>query len=138
MANNTNSTKKLTQADHLTALLTYLDKHPDAVFPSPKDDITAEQMAEFATHRLELLEKKNGAEKKPTAQQEANAVIKTAILTTLADGKKRTVTKLLKDVDGLPEDMSNQRMSALVRQMVEAGLVMREEVRRKAYFFIAA
>lgn len=137
MANNTNSIKKLTQADHLTALLTYLDKHPDAVFPSPKGDITAKQMVEFATHRLELLEKKNGAEKKPTAQQEANAVIKTAILTTLADGKKRTVTELLKDVDGLPEDMSNQRMSALVRQMVEAGLVMREEVKRKAYFFIA-
>ena len=138
MANNTNSTKKLTQADHLTALLTYLDKHPDTVFPSPKGDITAEQMVEFATHRLELLEKKNGAEKKPTAQQEANAVIKTAILTTLADGKKRTVTDLLKDVDGLPEDMTNQRMSALVRQMVEAGQVMREEIKRKAYFFIAA
>ena len=136
MANNTN--KKLTQADHLTALLTYLDKHPDAVFPSPKGDITAEQMVEFATHRLELLEKKNGAEKKPTAQQEANAVIKTAVLATLADGKKRTVTDLLKDVDGLPEDMTNQRMSALVRQMVEAGLVMREEVKRKAYFFIAS
>ena len=136
MANNTN--KKLTQADHLTALLTYLDNHPGALFPSPKGDITAEQMAEFATHRLELLEKKNSADKKPTAQQEANAVIKTAILTTLADSKKRTVTDLLKDVDGLPEDMTNQRMSALVRQMVEAGQVMREEIKRKAYFFIAA
>ena len=134
---NTN-TKKLTQADHFTALLTYLDEHPDAMFPSPKGDITAEQMAEFITRRLELLEKKNSADKKPTAQQEANAVIKTAVLATLADGKKRTVTDLLKDVDGLPEDMTNQRMSALVRQMVEAGQVMREEIKRKAYFFIAA
>ena len=134
---NTN-TKKLTQADHFTALLTYLDEHPDAMFPSPKGDITAEQMAEFITRRLELLEKKNSADKKPTAQQEANAAIKTAVLATLADGKKRTVTDLLKDVDGLPEDMTNQRMSALVRQMVEAGQVMREEIRRKAYFFIAA
>ena len=135
MANNTN--KKLTQADHLNALLTYLEEHPSALFPCPKGDITAEQMVEFATRRLELLEKKNSAEKKPTAQQEANAAIKTAVLTTMADGKKRTVTELLKDVDGLPEDMSNQRMSALVRQMVEAGLVMREEIKRKAYFFIA-
>lgn len=135
MANNTN--KKLTQADHLTALLTYLDECPGAVFHSPKGDIIAEQMAEFVTRRLELLEKKNSTEKKPTAQQEANAVIKTAILTTLADGEKRTVTELLKDVDGLPEDMTNQRMSALVRQMVEAGQVMREEIKRKAYFFIA-
>ena len=134
---NTN-TKKLTQADHFTALLTYLDEHPGAMFPSPKGDITAEQMAEFITRRLELLEKKSSADKKPTAQQEANAVIKTAVLATLADGKKRTVTDLLKDVDDLPEDMTNQRMSALVRQMVEAGQVMREEIKRKAYFFIAA
>ena len=71
---NTNM-KKLTQAAHLTALLTYLDKHPDAVFPSPKGDITAEQMAEFATHRLELLEKKTSGDKTPPAPQEANAGI---------------------------------------------------------------
>ena len=100
-------------------------------------DLTAEEVA-FIDHELELLSKKNSADKKPTAQQEANAVIKTAILTILADGKKRTVTELLKDVPGLPDDMTNQRMSALVRQMVEAGQVMREEIKRKAYFFIAA
>ena len=133
MANN----KKMTQADHYNALLTYLDECPDIVFHSPKGDITAEQMAEFAKRRLELLEKKNSGDKKPTAQQEANAVIKTAILKVMEDGKKRTITDLLKDVDGLPEGMTNQRMSALVRQMVEAGLVVREEDKRKAYFFIA-
>jgi hypothetical protein len=133
MANN----KKMTQADHFTALLTYLDECPGTVFHSPKGDITAEQMAEFATRRLELLEKKNSSDKKPTAQQEANAVIKTAILEVMADGKKRTITDLLKDVPNLPDGMTNQRMSALVRQMVESGQVMREEIKRKAYFFIA-
>ena len=134
MANNN---KKLTQADHFTALLTYLDECPDTVFHSPKGDITAEQMVEFATRRLELLEKKNSSDKKPTAQQEANAVIKTAILQVMEDGKKRTITDLLKDVSDLPEGMTNQRMSALVRQMVEAKQVVREEIKRKAYFSIA-
>ena len=134
MANNN---KKLTQADHLTALLAYLDECPDTVFHSPKGDITAEQMVEFATRRLELLEKKNSSDKKPTAQQEANAVIKTAILQVMEDGKKRTITDLLKDVSDLPEGMTNQRMSALVRQMVEAKQVVREEIKRKAYFSIA-
>ena len=133
MANN----KKMTQADHFTALLTYLDECPNTVFHSPKGDITAEQMAEFATRRLELLEKKNASDKKPTAQQEANAVIKTAILQVMEDGKKRTITDLLKDVSDLPEGMTNQRMSALVRQMVEAKQVVREEIKRKAYFSIA-
>jgi predicted transcriptional regulator len=135
MANTNN--KKMTQADHFNALLTYLDECPDIVFHSPKGDITAKQMADFATRRLELLDKKNSSDKKPTAQQEANAVIKTAILKVMEDGKKRTITDLLKDVEGLPEGMTNQRMSALVRQMVEAGLVVREEDKRKAYFFIA-
>lgn len=135
---NTEKTIKFTKSDRFTALLTYLEEHPDAVFATPKGELTANQMAEFVQHELELLEKKNSADKRPTAQQEANAVIKTAVLATLADGKKRTVTELLKDVAGLPEDMTNQRMSALVRQMVEAGQVMREEVKRKAYFFIAA
>lgn len=134
MANNN---KKLTQADHFTALLTYLDECPDTVFHSPKGDITAEQMVEFATRRLELLEKKNSSDKKPTAQQEANVVIKTAILQVMEDGKKRTITDLLKDVSDLPEGMTNQRMSALVRQMVEAKQVVREEIKRKAYFSIA-
>ena len=133
MANN----KKMTQADHFTALLTYLDECPNTVFHSPKGDITAEQMAEFATRRLELLEKKNSSDKKPTAQQEANVVIKTAILQVMEDGKKRTITDLLKDVSDLPEGMTNQRMSALVRQMVEAKQVVREEIKRKAYFSIA-
>ena len=133
-----NKTTKFTKADHFSALLTFLDEHPDTMFHSPKGDIPAKQMVEFAVHEQELLSKKNSADKKPTAQQEANAVIKTAVLATLADGKKRTVTDLLKDVDDLPEDMTNQRMSALVRQMVEAGQVMREEIKRKAYFFIAA
>ena len=31
-------------------------------------------------------------------------------------------------------DLSNQRVSALVRQLKEDGLVLREEEKRKAYF----
>ena len=118
--------KKITKRDRFNALLSIPAVQADA------------GLVDFINHELELLAKKNSADKKPTAQQEANAVIKTAVLATLADGKKRTVTDLLKDVAGLPEDMTNQRMSALVRQMVEAGQVMREEIKRKAHFFIAA
>ena len=33
-------------------------------------------LAEFIAHEVELLAKKNSADKKPTAQQEANATIK--------------------------------------------------------------
>ena len=93
----------------------------------------------FIDHEIELLTKKNSADKKPTAKQEANATIKSAILTVMEANPNQmfTVSELMKKVPNLPEDMSNQRMSALVRQMVESGLVKRTEVQRKAYFSLA-
>ena len=51
----------------------------------------------------------------------------------MEDGKSYTITDLNKNIDGLSE-LSNQKISALVRQLVESGKVIREEVKRKAYF----
>lgn len=93
-------------------------------------------LVEFIDHEVELLTKKNSADKKPTAQQTANAAIQTAILSTMQSNRMYTITELLKEVPNLPEDMTNQRMSALVRQLVDAGKVKRDEVKRKAYFTI--
>lgn len=79
------------------------------------------------------IEKKNGAERKPTATQKENASLKVAILEAMEVGKAYTITELMKGVEALAE-LSNQRVSAIVRQMVESGDVVREEVKRKAYF----
>ena len=98
-------------------------------------------LMEFIEHEMELLAKKNTSEKKPTAKQIANDSIKDAILSVLTDGKVMTVTDLLKNVPGLPEDMTNQRMSALLRQMYDKENpnnpdypLCRIEEKRKAYF----
>lgn len=93
-------------------------------------------LAEFIAHEQELLAKKNSAEKKPTAQQEANATIKAGVLAVMEANPKQlfTVSELLKKVPNLPDTMTNQRMSALVRQMVDAGQVKRTEDKRKAFF----
>ena len=77
--------------------------------------------------------KKNGAERKPTATQTANEGYKSAILSAMESGKGYTITDLLKAVPEIAE-LTNQRVSAIVRQMVEAGEVSREEIKRKAYF----
>ena len=122
MANTTSSSVRMTKAQKFQ-ILTDL--------PAVKAD---PMLTEFIAHEMELLAKKNTADKKPTAQQEANAVIKQNVLTVLADGEKRTVSDLLKMVPDLPDTMTNQRMSALVRQMVDAGEVIRTEDKRKAYF----
>jgi len=93
-------------------------------------------LVEFIDHELELLSKKNSADKKPTAQQEANSGIKTAILETLEPDKQYTITDIIKTVSACA-DLTNQRVSALVRQMVDAGTMVRTEDKRKAYFSLA-
>ena len=95
-------------------------------------NLSADEIA-FIDHELELLAKKNSAEKKPTAQQVANAGVADAILAAMEDGKLYTITDLIKQV---PEcaDLTNQRVSAIVRGLKDAGKVERIEEKRKAYF----
>jgi hypothetical protein len=116
--------KKETKKDKFSALLALAE-----VKANPK-------LVEFINHEIELLEKKNSAEKKPTAQQTANEAIKSAILGNMVEGKKYTITDLIKSV---PEcaDLTNQRVSALVRQLVDDKVVVRSEDKRKAYFALA-
>ena len=96
-------------------------------------NLTSDEIA-FINKEIELLEKKNGGAKKPTKQQMANADIKDSILDAMESGQKYRIADLLKVVDNLPEDMTPQRMSALVRQLKLEGAVIRTEEKRVAYF----
>ena len=112
--------KKITKRDRFNALLSI-----PAVQADP-------DMVAFIEHELELLAKKNSADKKPTAQQVANDGIKQAILDGMEDGRLYTITELQKSIPVCAE-LSNQRVSALVRQMVGVT-INRTEDKRKAYF----
>ena len=108
-----------------------------------KYNLTADEK-DFIAHEIELLDKrrnsKNG-DRKPTAKQAENADYKDIILEYLADhpDEKFTITDLWKNVPELAgnPDMSNQRISSLVRQLLLENLVIRNEIKRKAYFSIA-
>lgn len=78
-------------------------------------------------------EKKNSAEKKPTANQVANDGIKSAILEGMESGKLYTITDLIKEIP-VCADLTNQKVSALIKQMISDNLVERVEEKRKAYF----
>lgn len=95
-----------------------------------------EAEVEFIDHELELLAKKNasGGERKPTATQKANEGVKDAILEVLADGTAKTVTEIVKTLDG---DFTNQKISALVRQLIADGKVEKIVDKRKSFFKIA-
>lgn len=114
--------KKMTKRDYFTAIL---EKYP----------LTAEEKA-FVEHELELLAKKNASDRKPTAQQTANEGIKTAILDGMTSGRLYTVTEIQKEIlKG--SDLSNQKVTALIRQLKDAGLVVKTEDKRKSYFSLA-
>ena len=80
--------------------------------------------------------KKNSAERKPTANQVENQGYKADILAYLGTVENATITDLMKAVPTLAE-LSNQRVSAIVRQLKDSGEVVREEIKRKAYFSLA-
>ena len=95
-------------------------------------DLTPEHRA-FIEHELELLDRKNSADKKPTAQQVANESIKADILAKMVPNQLYTATEIQK-LCGIE---SNQKTSALLTQLKNAGLVVKTEDKRKSYFSIA-
>ena len=118
------SNKKITKRDHFNALLSI-----PAVQADPG-------LVDFINHELELLAKKNSADKKPTAQQTANEAIKSAIVEAMEANRLYTVTEIQKSVAECA-DLSNQRVSALLRQLKDDGVIVRTEDKRKAYFSLA-
>ena len=93
----------------------------------------------FIEHEMELLAKKNApkGEKKLTPTQEANEGIKSAICDYLAEkGEPMTITQMIKEI---PEcaGLTNQKVSALVRQMVDGFTVARKVDKGVAWFSIA-
>lgn len=103
------------------------------MFEQIKAHLTDKAEIEFVDHELELLAKKNSADKKPTANQLQNEVIKTSILEGMAENRMYTISEMQKEITACAE-LSNQRVSALVRQLVADGKVTRTLDKRKAYF----
>ena len=117
----TNSIKKLTKRDHFNTLLTIeeVKSNPDLVA--------------FINNELNLLAKKNSADKKPTATQTLNEELKTAILTYMKPDEKYSVSTFLKEV---PEcaDKSNQKISAMMVQLISENKVEKVIEKRVSYF----
>ena len=112
--------KKLTKRDHFTALLALAEAQNDQV------------LVDFINHELELLTKKNSAERKPTAAQKENEGIKAIILAALTT----TPTSIsdLQKKDAALAEISNQKISALLRQLIIDNKVVRTEDKKKALF----
>lgn len=120
--------KKITKREMFNGVINYIESGNFKI-----EGLTADKAIEMLTHELELLERKNSSEKKPTAQQVANDTIRQAIYDGMEVNRLYTITEIQKSIPECAE-MTNQRISALIRKMKEDGLIERIEEKRKALF----
>ena len=89
----------------------------------------------YLENELALLDKK-AQNKKATKTQEQNKSIKATILKVLATIGSGTVTDIQNGNEELSV-LSNQKVSALVRQLVESGEVVKTTDKKKSIFSLA-
>ena len=127
----TTTSPKLIKKDFYFALKEFVGAN-STTFKCEKGEITAEQMAEFIAHELELLSKKNVGEKKLTAQQIANKQICEGIVAGMEDNRLYQIADMMKEIPACA-GLSSQRVTALVKQMLDVE-IERIEDKRKAFF----
>lgn len=111
--------KKITKKEMFAQILTHL---------------TDENEIAFINHEIELLNHKVSGTRKPTATQIANESFKNSILQTLIDSEKAlSISEIQQECDDVAL-LTNQRVSALLKQLVESNLVERIVEKRKAFF----
>lgn len=105
-------------------------------------DIALETVVdEMAREKLEALKgqlaKRGTGKKTPTKTQKENEVLMEVIVNDLAViGAPVTVTELIAQGEGL-NGYTNQKISALLRKLVEAEKVVKTMEKKKAYFTVA-
>lgn len=119
------NTKKITKRDNFNKLLTIREVAEDT------------QLVEFINHELELLDRKSASHSTAkTANQKANEEIKTKIVDALVQLGKSTISELQAGNEEMAE-YSNQKLSALLKQLVDSKQVVRTMEKKKAYFEVA-
>jgi hypothetical protein len=103
------------------------------MFNQIMEKLTDQAEIDFIAHEIELLENKAGAHRKPTATQVANESLKVVILNYLETVDSASVTDVQKYIGN---DITNQKVSALLKQLVESNQVNKFYEKRKAYFSV--
>ena len=115
-------TNKMTQRDFYKEIIALAEAND-------RNDIV-----EFANGRIAVLDRKAGS-KKPTKTQEENEILKGVILDTLtADGVTVSELQAKNEVLG---GLSNQRVSALLRQLIADEKVVKTVDKKKSFFSLA-
>lgn len=124
------NTNKMTKKDFFKLLAGIVEKTED--FDKKTETL------DFINHEIELLNKKSSAPgKKKTAHIKENEELMELIEIALElFGKPVTVTTMIKENAEMSK-LSSQKLSALLKKMIEAGKVVRIIEKRVPYFSLA-
>ena len=99
--------------------------------------VSADEIVAFAKHEIELLNKKAGTKsKKETANDAENARLMEVIVETLTGSEKAMTVSELMAVNAELGELSNQKVSALMKKLVDGGRVQKSVDKRKSVFSI--
>lgn len=122
------TTKKITKTDRFNTLLTFAEVQADPA------------MVEFINHEIELLAKKNSAERKPSAKQTEklthDADLRRAIVDEMEVDTLYSAGDLVKNLPTLSaeSDLSVAKVSYLMRDLVADGSVEKVVEKRHTFY----
>lgn len=95
------------------------------------DDIVA-----FAQKEIDLLNKKSSSKsKQEVAKAKENEMFMNGIVLVLDNAKSKMTIKEIQEQDEVLQSLSNQKMTSLIKKLKDLGIVKREEIKGKAYFY---
>ena len=114
--------KKMTKREYINRILGYVH----------------EEDKEFLLHELELLDKKNSAERKPTPKQIENAGFKADILNYMEVGVQYVCADIVKGVPSIvASGLTAQRVAQMLKQLTDEGKIVKSEDKRKSVYTLA-
>lgn len=135
---NTNTTTKFTKKMDFTAITEVINT---ALENGIVDEATAKRLVNRMNSEIELLAKKNSADRKPTAKQIANVGLAKQILEVMEIGKSYTSTEIMKALND--DSLTLPKVTAIIRPMLTVtakgvvnpdGVIERYEEKGRAYF----
>ena len=122
--------KKVTKREYFAQLREVVKDNPELVA--------------FIDHEVELLDRKNSANTQTKTQKENGSVAEMLVAELVKLGKPTTITDLMNASEVIANfrlengnPLSNQKISAIFKQLVEAGKLVKVTEKKKSYFSVA-
>ena len=119
--------KRITKRDYFAMVAGVIEQ----ANPTNKEELLA-----FINHEVELLEKKSAKSGQTKTQKENEVILKTIVECLATDRTPMTITELQGAYTELA-NFSNQKLSALMKKLVDNGTVTKTIDKKKSYFVLA-